>query len=490
MVTRQTVVVLVVQAAVLTWLAAILPTWQDEEFTLATTAHGVGYAIHRALTYELQAPLYFALLAALRTLGDSVFVAREFSVAADLGTTLVCAAIARRIWPERDPWILCALVALNPFGVFAGLEIRTYALALLEDAALIALFFEGFFYDANRRARIAFVVLAAVGLYTQYFIAFELVALFAALVVKGRVAPAIAYTIASTIAVAAFVPIAFMIRGQANDALSIEPSIAPQFGGMLLHPVNLILANDYAHSGGELSTIGWMLARLVILSAIVLGRPRLDRNGFALVSIVVVVDLIYVFISDVEKLNLVVPRHFVALFFPEVIALYAIVAAFTGPWAARAAGVIALFIGLSAIQSLATTYGAGAKLGDAARVAAYLTQNATTGDAIAVYPGDGVPAIARYYRGPLAIAGYPVPLDETTYHVDAALVRSAAEANAAFDRLPRARHLWFATLGTCEADNIHGCATVRSVMKKRYTVVSDRSFYQADVFELEPKSNP
>ncbi len=483
---RKVIAVAVVQFAVLSWLAAILPTWQDEEFTLATTAHGVGYAIHRALTYELQAPLYFALLAALRYAGHGVWLAREFSVAAQVATTFACATIARRIWPARDPWVFCALVASSPFALFAGLEIRTYALALAETAFLIVFFFDGFFSGSSLRARVGFIVMAIAGLYTQYFIAFDIAALFVALTIAKRFVALRVYVVSVAIALVAFVPLGLFVRAQASDTLSVEGSPSP-FGGMLLHPVNLVLSRPYsgidAHWEGPL----WLALRVAFLVAVVLGRPAFGRKAVALCSLFLVVDLVYVFLSDVEKLNLVFPRHYIALFLPEAILVYAIVAIFSGRFAAASALAVACILAISNVLTMGVTYAPGAKQGDAGRIGAYLSAHAFPGDAIAVYPGDGVPTIARYYTGSLPIEGYPVPQDPNIYRVDAALVRSKAEANDAFDRLPSAHHLFFVVQLTCSDANIHGCRTVEGALKERYRVLEHKAFFEAELWELAPK---
>jgi len=485
-VTREVVAVAVIQAVGLTILACVLPTWQDEEFTLATTAHGIAYAIHRALTYELQAPLYFAVLAALRGLNSSMIFARKFSVATEVATTFVCAWIGRRIWPARNPWIFCALVAVDWFSVFAGVEIRTYSLALLEEAALLAFALEGFWTGTGlqTRARLGFALCAVLGLYTQYFIAFEIAAIFVALLVLRRFAALPAYVGAVAIAFAAFVPLALYVRGQASDTLSVETG-PPVFGGAWLHPVNLVLVHFYSEShAGKLVWLG-LLAVLVV--AAVVGRPRFNRDHLACASLFFAVDLIYAALSEVAKLHLVFPRHYIALFLPEAILAYTIVSAFTGRAKTSAALLVAAVFATTNVLALLETYGSGAKLGDSARVGAFLTRNVRAGDAIAVYPGDAVPSVHRYYLGSLPIEGYPEPLNETVYHVDAALVRSQAEASAAFDRLPHARRIWFDLVGGCNESNTHGCLFVRSAIAKRYATISQHDFYQALVYELRPR---
>jgi hypothetical protein len=482
-VTREVVAVAVLQALALTTLAAILPTWQDEEFTLATTAHGVAYAIHRALTYELQAPLYFALLAALRSLNGSVFYAREWSVAAQVATTFACAWIARRIWPQRNPWIFCALVAFNWFAFFAGLEIRTYALALLEEAVLVGFAIDGFLLGNDVRARVGFILCAIVGLYTQYFIGFDFAALFVAVLILRRFTALAAYVGAIAIAMLAFTPLAFFVRDQASDTLSSEGGAPLGFGGMFVHPSNLVLVHIF--SDGRVGHIAWVGLLLVLIGAAIAGQPRLDARKWAFVSLFLVIDLIYACLVDVAKLHLEFPRHFLALFLAEAILAYTLVAGFASRFALGSGLAVAIVFALTNAISIAQTYGSGAKEGDSARVGALLTRDARPGDTIAVYPGDAVPSVARYYRGSLPIESYPKAQDPNVYQIDAALVRSEGDAVAAFDRLPRGKRLWFDMVVNCKAKT-HGCRFVNDAIARRFHVRSEHAFYQATVLELEP----
>ena len=109
------------QAALLVPLAAILNTWTDEEYTLASTAHGIGIAFAKALTFELQAPLYFGILAAWRTFDDSVFFARLFSVLCAVALTFAVAALGKRLNVSR-PFVLTWVLVLSPFTTYAALE--------------------------------------------------------------------------------------------------------------------------------------------------------------------------------------------------------------------------------------------------------------------------------------------------------------------------------------------------------------------------------
>ena len=61
-------------------LAAILNIWTDEAYTLNTTGKNLSYALVQAINFESQAPLYFILLNIWRSVNDSIFWARLFSI--------------------------------------------------------------------------------------------------------------------------------------------------------------------------------------------------------------------------------------------------------------------------------------------------------------------------------------------------------------------------------------------------------------------------
>jgi hypothetical protein len=482
-----TVLIIGVQFAAMTALAMILGTWQDEEYTLSTTAHGVFYAIHRAISYELQAPLYFTLIALLREIAPSALAARMFSVVCALGVTLSCVAIARRLWPGIDPWPVAALAAFNPFVVFAALEIRVYALALLVSALLWLTFYDGFFRAERRSARITFIVLAIAALYLEYFLAFELVGFAVALVVSGRLRALLAYALAGVICALAFVPMLFVLHGQIHAAFAVPESKPLPFYNVFFHPlVDFVIPHAYG-SGVATRALNAVVV-LAVVAAIVIGRPRADRAMLALGAAAATVEAIYIMLVDVLHEQLVVPRHFVALFIPETAFAYAVLAAFRNRRSANAARrTIAALVALVTILSLVATYHALAKLGDWKRVAAWLQTHARAGDTIAIAEPDAVAAFERYYHGTADVAAYPRPVDPNVYSVERMMVHSKSEALRAFSALPQHGRLWFVAFEGCDTRDRLGCLEVAAAERERYRVVKHRAFYSTTVDRLVPK---
>jgi 4-amino-4-deoxy-L-arabinose transferase-like glycosyltransferase len=196
-------------------LAARLDIWVDEAYTLETTGGGLRHALHQALFFEGQPPLYFLWLALWRTLDGSIFFARLFSVLCGAAALLAVAALSRRWLPELHPGWLTALAGLNPFFFYAALEIRLYALALLLSALLLLLFHDGYLAAEPRRAaRWGYGIIALAAVYTQYYLGFLLVAGAVALLVLKRWRPLRDYLLAMAAVAVCFAPMLWIVPGQ------------------------------------------------------------------------------------------------------------------------------------------------------------------------------------------------------------------------------------------------------------------------------------
>ncbi len=169
-------IILGIFLAITLYLSYRLNIWEDEYYSLTTTSKGIGYAISQALSFENQPPLYFALLNIWRLFGSSPFIARLFSILCILLTILVTLKITEKVKPEiNSKWIL-PFFAFNPFMIWASVEIRVYALAILLSSLLLFNFYCGYLSDnPSRRNRIFYIILSIVSLYTQYYLGFLLV---------------------------------------------------------------------------------------------------------------------------------------------------------------------------------------------------------------------------------------------------------------------------------------------------------------------------
>ena len=461
---------------------AVMGTWTDEEYTLATTAHGAVYAWHRAIDYELQAPLYFAIVAAWRLLDFSVWFARLFSILSAVALYGTLLQIGRRIAPARDPLPFAILVALNPFVVYAALEIRVYAFGLLLSALAWLTFDDGFVRGNARPSRIAFVAIAAAALYVQYFIGFLILGLFASLfVVRGR--RALTPTLAAGGAIAILiVPLLMIIRSQIGGSGTTSGALSELTRSTIERPLlDFSLPIDESWHVMYLNGFHDLVA-LALIVLVTLIRPRLNRSAIASLVALAVVDTCYVSVVLVFRLELVA-RHFIALFVAIVCAGYAVIDATLVR--RRIVGVACTVVYTAFLSvTLSSEYHAFAKTGDVKRIDAALERRIEPGDRVAVFPADALPSYARYYVGSTPFLPFPRSIPEARYEIGSIEVSSEREAAEALRRMESGHRLWFVMQGSCRDrwSFYFGCDHVLAALHRAGAVEDPGYFYDGRLF--------
>jgi hypothetical protein len=470
-------------------VATTLGTWTDEEYTLATTAHGFAFAWQRAIDVELQAPLYFAILAVWRELDASVWFARLFSLLCTTGFFFALLPILRRVAPERSPVVPALLIACNPFTIYCAFDIRLYAAALLISASTWLAFDSGFDSGQSTRARVAFCVLAIVGLYTQYFLGFALVGFGATLLVKKKWRALAPYALALVAVGIAAIPLLGIVRSQVGGSGETSAGIASLLRATLVHPwLDFVLPYDRNWDMHHLrAPYVILVAALVLLVAY--ARPRLQPVLGGAVACFVAIELLFVAIVLLFRLDLNF-RHYVALFVPALVAGYALVSAIDARGHRRIATVIAWSYGVLAIAVVYAQHHQLAQDGDTKRVAAYLEARTQPGSIVAVFPADALPAYARQYRGPARLVPFPHALPSGRYDLSEIDARSESEVSRALSSYAGGGPIWLVMLGSCDDGGFqYGCGNVLAAISDGTDVLDERAFYDSRVFELRVKPN-
>ena len=153
------------------YLCYAINIWDDEVYSLHTSTYNLIDVIRQSYISERQAPLYFILLALWRTINSGVFFARLLSPVCIAFAGFILYKIVRYVLSiENARWLL-VIFLLNPYTVWAALEIRLYAFAILLSALLIYTIFK--YYIENRKKYLWwFLILSLIGLYTQYYFSF------------------------------------------------------------------------------------------------------------------------------------------------------------------------------------------------------------------------------------------------------------------------------------------------------------------------------
>ncbi len=473
---------LAVNLAITLPLAAVLNIWQDEAYTLQTTSRGFAYAFHQAIAFEQNAPLYFLIMTAWRHVDGSIFFLRGFSVLAAALAVFCVPALVRRYVPGAPAGLVTAVVAVNPFVIWAALEMRVYAFVILLSALLLLSYFEAVATPRPKiAATVAYALCVAIALYTQYYLAFLIGGQAVAMLLYHRRALG-RFALAAGAGFASFVPMVAIVPRQVQNFKGgfAPPSAlkaAGGFGRILFH---YVLPLPMRHA-----SLGYLGLLVVIAVAAFLFRRRFagvrDGEILTIAGAAVVLFVIASYGAGV----LILDRHAASLYLPATLVVFAL----CGMWGAAAArrlavGFAAIAILLSAV-GLAQAYHGLAKPGDWIRANAYLAAHQRPGEPIVVFEAENALPLAHYYRGPNRIVAIPRPVDFRRYDVTAFVIRDAAQLRSMIPPSPR---LWLVTAGGCRSANISfGCPLLEQYLARRYRVQSDASFGGSRIRLLEQR---
>lgn len=153
-----------------------LNIWEDESYSLNTTSQSLTNVVRTSYDFEGQPPVYFILLSLWRILNSGIFFARLLSIVSIGLAAYFFNHIVRQVSLEINSKWMVTLFLLNPFTVWAALEIRLYALLLFLSAATVY-FFIKFYKQSDKKSLYYFLIISLIGIYTQYFFAFLIAAL-------------------------------------------------------------------------------------------------------------------------------------------------------------------------------------------------------------------------------------------------------------------------------------------------------------------------
>jgi hypothetical protein len=484
--------IIALDVCALLWLSAHLNMWIDEAYTLHTTSGGLAYALRQSLFWELQPPLYFLVLTLLRSISVSIFLARFFSIACTAAMLWVAAGISRRLFPAQHPAWLVAALAINPFVVDVAVEIRVYAMVMLLSALLFYLFLAGYVDNGSRWQRIAFVAVALIALYTQYYLGFLLPAFAVALVALRRWPALRAYALGMVVVGAAALPILFVIKHQiaANSAnFAVKASAAAG----ILH-VSKILGAAVLSVDMFPSVSRWVIALSCLLATVVIvaaWRTREDERSdtllipFIVVAVAGALLAVVVTLAD-QPLTL---RYSAGLLLPALLCVYAAFA-FTRPRLRTVLlAVWIALIGTTCGLTLATEYQHMAKIGDWMRVAAYVQAHEQPGQPIVIFEPQAALTLAAYYRGPNEIIPLPRAMNFQRYDLRLAALQSTTDVVRVFERAGSVNgYVWLVTTDFCRRDPINfKCELLDAYVARHYDVRSERAFYWSHVRLLQSK---
>lgn len=478
---------MLISVAVAAPLAYLLNIRFDEAYTLSTTSDGVVQAFQKAIGFGQQAPLYFVLISIWRSMEHSIFFARAFSVVCLPLFVWVAFSVSKRYLKNVDPLFVAAIAAVHQQAVWNALDIRLYALMTLFSGLLLLLFYDGYLSEkATFRARVLYIVVAVLSLYTQYYLGFQLVAGAAVLLVLGRWKVLGRYVLDMAVAGLLFIPMLMVIGGQLSNVsgqIEVPLTMPEMIREIYQRVVSLFLAVEWI----PLEMVKRWGVRAVIaaiagLFAYKVYRYRKAEDIAIGVYIAVMIGFFLVAI-DLAGWSLTQTRHLSGLILPLAMIPFAALAVFRNKWITPAwAG----FVLLLSVVSLVVTYSPLAKPGDFERVSDYLMQNERANEPVLVFHADAVLPLRQYYKGRNQLVALPQENGLEKWDPRNNVLRDEAQI---IERINSVQGLpdrfWLVHDGWCAQGAISfNCQMLESVIEKYFVVEHTRRFYDPATVRL------
>jgi len=482
--------VIAVHLAIVLPLAYLLNIWVDEASTLYTTQSGFLHAFQHAWADEKQAPLYFWIMSLWRMMSDSFFFARLFSIICTTGGIFLVWKFVRCFLSNRAAAITAILFGLHPLVIWAALETRGYALGFVLAVLLVhlneALIAQG--ENARTKPRVAFILVAVIALYTNYYLGFVLAGGFAANVASGRAKNVVNF-LASMLPVAiVFLPQALLVKSQfaINTQGFHEPrSLVEGLRLVWQHFVTLLLPAGLFPTG-EWSSLAfariWIVRVLLIAVGIftAFNLRVVSNRTWRLLALTATTFLGLLFAYFVVGGDLVELRHATVAFVPLLLAavslgydLSAVVASRPVKLTCVAVGGIIFAIFFQA--SIVGLYPTITKRGDWDRVARYLEASSEFRP-IVVFPVYDALALKQTYYGKVHIAPNEGFFRFTRDAAAGSPESLVTETNFVISTFPRdAKEIWLVTGSVCT--ETLACTPLETYVKANYTIVTEQDFY-------------
>jgi uncharacterized membrane protein len=321
--------------------------WTDEMISLESATYAHGAVFWRGLATDIHGPFNSALLHAWAAWGTSETWLRLLYVVPGVLAVPVVRRLAATLFDEGTGDVAALLLALSPFHVWYSQEVRSYAWAILWDAAALLLFVRAWDGRAGRGAWLGLAALCALSLLTNFSAALLLAGLSAAVLVRRPFSRELAVRWGGVVAFAGLVflpwfldwygriggerifvdappPMGVPLRGESGFSWSEVPYLgwAFAFGYSLGPPLQLLHLDRSLHALSPylpVVTIG--AAAIAILLAAGARAARERRRGVLLLATAGVPLALAVLLAsrDVKTFH---PRYLVALF-PFFVALLA-----------------------------------------------------------------------------------------------------------------------------------------------------------------------
>jgi uncharacterized membrane protein len=523
-----TVLIIGLHLLVVGFLAIKLNIWYDEAYSLNTASGPPLLAIWRAIYFELQPPFYFLVLSLWRLINGSIWFARLFSIGCIVLSFWFLAKLSKQLAPEiHHNWILLFL-AFNPFMIWAAVEIRLYALTILQASLLLYLFIliyplappsEQSQREWSRRTvllRIAYILVATSALYTQYYLGVLLLSNLVTLMLRKRWASVKQYSLVLILIGIFFVPMLFFVWQQVHyhsGTIDSHPSLLGAFKQTLsLIKQFIIRSNESSSIAASPLIQGFLLIIIASFAGLLLwqwvrkkparwfnliqlqeGNQTLRLASLGLISAAVICCTLF-FTGVSQKVGLLGLRHMSSIFVPIVLLPF-IGATFLDKSIRKflLMMMFTLYLGLNGNYLLTEYQPLVKSFPDWQQVANYLMQSEAPNQDIVLYRPPAKLMLSFTYQGQNRMVAIPVEEDYQQY-LD--VRRYVIQNEAQLDQLllpyrQSAQPFWLLNETYCTyLDLDFNCDLINRYVRQHFTVQKLKQFEGIDIFQLKATAKP
>jgi len=487
--------IILAHLAITITLAKIENIWIDEGFSLHTTQYGVGQAIRRAMSFEEQPPMYFALLSLWRKINASYFFARLFSVICIFLSLVIFTNISHKLINDLHPAWITAVIAFNPFIIWAATELRCYAFVILMATLLGQFFWEGYLSEPPKeRAKWYYALCALIALYTFYFLGFLLIANACALIILKRWRALRTYLLSMVLVALGFAPFIWVVLHQVSVATTTAVGELTLWEGLTWVGRTVLFFLLLIHSDDP--SLLLTLARIAVLG-VVLGivgyklRQKPHHSFFPPEARAYLTILTVLFFAHTGVVTFLGPLslyyRYLLYILPSLFGgVFLGVSALGGKKGVIACACLMLCVGIAGDLVKFPRI----KLGDWARVAAYIMHAEQPEQPILLYCSDAALPFQAHYAGINTIMPtIPQKMNFDKFDLYDCIIQDVTELAQVFSNaLNESSSFWLITDTNTSYRGVGYSHTLLiDYINEKYSIVTTKNFYGSTVRFVQKK---
>ncbi len=404
--------IIVIYALLLLYTARIMNISEDETYTLNTTSRNVAGVINQAYNFEFQLPGYFVLLSLWRLLGSGLFFAKLFSIFSIAIAAIYIYKLAGLIFNDKKNYWIVIIFLLNPFTVWAALELRLYAFSIMLSAVIIFHFYK-YVFGEEKKYLYLFLIFSLLGVYTQYFFVFLLIALALTTIYLKSWSYFFRICLYLTPVALLFLPNFIYLPNQISEVKSHDPNHLNFY--KLIHvirsPQNLTLGTNYVPAAWANRLIRLTFIFIFIMAYYKFIRAKSadivsSKKKFNLVILSLLI-LLTLFCVAVFLTDIVYDFKYMVVTFPLFVMLCTIFKIFSPPVRNLVFGGISLYFS----TILVLFYRHPVNTYDFVSLAKYVEKIERPGEPILMYRSNLALPFQYYYNGKNSIVPLPAPVN-------------------------------------------------------------------------------